>query len=209
MAVLAKDDFDRPDDPVAVGINWQVAAGLGDWSLVGNTARPTNFGGECCTDYRAGVVPFPDDQYSEVMIVSTTGTADTSGAGVEVRGQTSPDSRYRGYANKAASNNTCLAKHVNGTFTLLAQGTAAWADGDAIRLEVEGTTLRLIRNGAEVVLTVVDASLASGQPGLTYSSTLTAAIVEDWEGGDLIAERSTEAVFDDTYGNPKTNPKVF
>jgi hypothetical protein len=209
VAVLAKDDFNRPDDAVVLGTNWQVAAGLGGWSLLNNAAQPSNFAGECCTDYRAVIVPFPDDQYSEVVIVSTTGTADTSGIGVEVRCQTSPDSRYRGYANKAASNNTCLAKHVSSTFTLLAQGTAAWADGDAIRLEVEGTTLRLIRNGAEVVLTVVDASLASGQPGLTYSSTLTAAIVEDWEGGDFIAERSTEAVFDDTYGDPKTNPKVF
>jgi hypothetical protein len=192
VAVLAKDDFNRPD-ATNLGAAWIVAPSYGEWDIAGNAARPDNFAGECMSDYQLSAVTFPDDQYSQVVIVSMTGTADTSGVGVEVRSSTFPDSRYRGYANKAASNNTCLAKHVSGTFTLLAQGTAAWADGDEIRLEVEGTTLRLIRNGeGSPVIELSDSSIASGQPGLTYSTTLTAATVENWEGGD-----------------PKTNPQVF
>jgi hypothetical protein len=209
VAVLAKDAFDRPD-AATLGSDWVHPSGMEEWKVVGKTAQPVNLAAECIDLYLTASVAFPDDQYSEAVIVSMTGTADTSGVGVEVRGATSPDMRYRGYACKAATNNTCLAKHVSGTFTLLAQGTAPWADGDSIRLEVEGTTLRLIRNGQDPpVIELSDSSIASGQPGLTYSTTLTAATVGNWEGGDLIPERSTEAVFDDEHGNPVKNPKVM
>jgi hypothetical protein len=183
MTVLAADSFHRTNENPMAG-DWGAIAGQTYFELLSFEAIPHDAFAENGAVWLNG--DWPDDQYSEVKISQLTGGVDTSGIGCCVRSKTdgATQTLYRGYACKVATNNTCITKVVGGTFTLLAQATAAWVVGDTLRLTVQGTTLTVSRNGV-AVLTVTDAAVTAGNPGLAYSSTVTTSAVDSWQGGDL------------------------
>jgi hypothetical protein len=87
--------------------------------------------------------------------------------------------------SKAATNNIVISKQVSLSFTTLAAFNATWVDGDILRFEIQGNTLRAYQNGNKIETDVFDTSLGSGTPGIIYSSTSTAAAIDDFQGGDL------------------------
>jgi hypothetical protein len=126
----------------------------------------------------------PDDnQYAEVVF-----TAGGIGyIGPAVRMATGADSRYGAYTNGTDS---FLFKIVAGTFTQLGATGPAFSNGDTLRIEANGTTIRLLKNGAESI-SVTDSSLASGRIGITGYSSDTNTQATSWTGGNLSAGSST------------------
>jgi hypothetical protein len=89
---------------------------------------------------------------------------------------------------------TRLIKIVNGSATTLHSASVAWASGDTVELEVEGTTLTGMKNGSALggSFTQTDTSLTTGKPGiLGATDTDTSATGKNWVGGNLTAGDST------------------
>lgn len=186
MAIIATDGFNRanttgPD----MGTDWTVVDtggfGTGGLQIVSNTCQPNGLGSDKCELFTNAT--WPSDQYAQTK-VTITGTNTDSGLGVVVRGG-SDATLYWAVVCKAASNNVSVAKKIAGSFTLIGRRTATWVDGDTLRLEVEGTTLRVYQNGAQLGADFTDSSVGSGTPGVVYSTAITSGSMDDWEGGNL------------------------
>jgi len=179
---IATDNFNRSDDP-SLGANWTEMRSGATFDLVTNSARPGNLGFDCHAFWNAD--SFPDDQYAQAAI-TVTGTTSQTGPGVVVRASGLDGTRnfYAVHVDHAASNNVEISKRVAGTFTHLAYFTTTWVDGDVVKLSAVGTTIAVYQNGS-LLGSTTDASVSSGSAGVTYSSTATAAIIDNWEGGSV------------------------
>lgn len=195
MAALATDDFNRADTVGPdLGPNWtNVAAGgmaVNGFQIVSNAVAPTTTGSDKLEFYSG--VAWPADQYSQAK-VTVSGTGADAGVGVAVRCDTD-GSQYRAVVNKAGANNVGIHRQIGASFLNLGTRTTTWVDGDALRIEVQGTTIRVYQNGAQLGADVTDTGLASGSAGIAYSSTTTSASMDDWEGG--------------TFSLPSDNPPI-
>lgn len=144
-----------------------------------------------CAACWIGSGTFTDDQYSSLTIVNTpAGSSSSAAVGVIVRasGNAGTRSFYEFYIDGAATVNTTLVKWVSGTRTVLNTSTSpTWAAGDKIELEVEGTTVRAMKNGVALggSYTTTDSSVTTGSPGVTVSA---AQIMGDnWNAGNMTA----------------------
>jgi hypothetical protein len=181
---IATDNFNRSDDP-SLGANWTEMRNSFSFDLVTNSARPTNPGFDCHAFWNAD--SFPNDQYAQAAI-TVTGTTSQTGPGVVVRASGFEGTRnfYAVHVDHASSNNVEISKRVAGTFTHLAYFTTTWVDGDVVKLTAVGTTIAVYQNGS-LLGSTTDASVSSGSAGISYSSTATAGIIDDWEGGSVSA----------------------
>lgn len=182
MSVLATDDFNRANETPLAG-NWTTVTSETNSNLSSNTVVPSVLSNDS-TVYRNDITP-PNDQYSQAKITVNNNSGGGIGQGVAVRVATGARTYYRVVADHAASNNVELGAMVAGTFTPIWTRTQAFTDGDTFRLEVQGTTLRVYRNGVQIGADSTDSNIASGRFGLSYSSTATSASADDWEGGDF------------------------
>lgn len=189
--MIAYDNFDTADADLA-GANWGVrdpAGGLG-WDIVSNKIQPHTYAGDRANVYTSGT--FANNQYAQAVVAGVTGTG---GPGVGVAVRMTPTNLtlnanttyYAACVNAAASNNVTVFRVVADAFTQITQRTQAFSDGDMLRLEASGTTLRVFRNGVQLGADITDANIASGSPGVAYNSTITAGTLDDWEGGDITA----------------------
>ena len=181
MAVLATDTFTRADN-LDLGTDWDVPTGGSAFQLLNNAAAPRNPDTDAVESNNSAT--WPNDQYAQCA-ATVSGTTSTAGPGPAVRIATGALTLYRCVVSHAASNNVELAKIVSGTYTQLALRTQAWTDGDVLRLEVAGTTLKVFRNGTQMGANVTDSSIASGRAGIGFSSVTTSASLDNWEGGDF------------------------
>jgi hypothetical protein len=81
-----------------------------------------------------------------------------------------------------SSSPAALYRLDNGVFTFL-QTVSATTNGDTLRLEIEGDTLRAYINGVQTGIDQVDATYASGSAGILCFDTT--GSVDDWEGGNI------------------------
>lgn len=185
MATLATDDFNRANaDPI--GGNW--VGHLFDFRIVSNRATPSDDGENSRARY-TGTTP-PNDQWAEAKIY---GSSDLyTGCGVSIRISTSVNSGYHVVASPgeggSGGNNIYLGKYVSDVETEIWTRDApggTFTTGGTVRLEAQGTTLRVFVNGVQVGTDSTDASLASGQCGLYYSSTGTVPEADDFALGDF------------------------
>ncbi len=182
MSTLATDDFNRADaDPI--GGSWTTASSNSAMKIVSNACQPSSLPADCGAYYNA--ISWPDDQYSQCKI-TVNDTASGSGPGVYVRLASGAFTCYRAVASHATTNNVELAKFVAGAHTAIWQRTQSFTDGDTLRLEVQGTTLRVFINGVQVGADATDSSVTTGNAGVAYSSQSVSASLDDWEGGDLV-----------------------
>lgn len=175
-------------------------AGNGTWSfpetgnsqftITSNKAGPPNLSLDAGSFWTAGT--FPADQWAQVTISALTGGSAGSnrGIGVMLRGSTSAHTEYRITVNNAVGVNTFITKFVTGTNTSVCTATASpvWAVNDVVYAEIQGTTLKVFRGGpggTQITGTCTDSSIASGVPGVVYSSTMTTASVTNFSAGDF------------------------
>jgi hypothetical protein len=176
MAVA--DDFNRADG--ALTSPWVQMVGGQNIAIVSGQVHCDVSGSYALARYNAA---FATDQYSEVLVAGV-GTG-TRGAGVACRINPAADRQaYLAYDFFG----TIRVARINGSGgpaeNLLDTKNVTLVNGDVLRIEVEGSTIRTLVNGVPIS-SVTDATYAAGQAGLfaiTDSQRL-----DDWEGGDLAA----------------------
>jgi hypothetical protein len=172
------DDFTASADPL--GGSWTTITGQGAMRSVVGIVEPSNSTGDAGSVYSGGT--FATNQWCEADITTLGTGGGGQGIGLAVRAVT--NSFYRLVMDGSGSSNMELGKIVNGSFTSLATRTVTYVDGQVLRLEVSGTTLKIIYNGSQVGATVSDNAILSGKPGLAYSSLATSSELDNWKAGD-------------------------
>jgi hypothetical protein len=189
MAVLATDDFNRANS-TGLGANWTAGALSDTLNVNANACVPAVLPGNDCYYAYTGIT-WPNDHYAQIKVTVTSTGGGGVGGGVAVRRTGDGTTRYRAVVDHAASNNVSLDRFLSGAYQNLALYTSAWTDGDVLRLEAQGSSLRVYRNGTQIGTTFTDANIASGSPGIDYSSSVSALTMDDWEGGDLTGGPTT------------------
>jgi hypothetical protein len=182
MALPFTDNFNDGDLT-----NWTTLTSSDAWTNPGTVAQ-CNISGALACMYVSSESPSAD-QYAQAVLAQDIESVDaTFGCGVAVRCSTSAKTCYLAYCNTVASGEVCLAKYVAGTRTeITSDNTGATpALGDVLRLEVEGTALRVYLNG-NLRISTTDASIATGNFGIAGTVFNDFPIgVDDFEGGNLV-----------------------
>ncbi len=205
------------DNGALTGGNWTQLNT--DWSSVtGGTvfaASASNGSNEGAAVW-SGTGSFTDAQYAKITIGGLAFLNSAHAIGVIVRASTDTNAArdfYFAYvaADTAAPNYTpVLGKVVNGTRTVLHSATVAWANGNTLSLEVDGTTLTVFKNdvalGGSFIQT--DASLSTGKPGICANGP--APTGDDWEGGNITAGGGSIGLEDPVWLSleQQTNPII-
>ena len=182
MTTLASDNFNRADG--GLGSNWTTTTGDSAPTIVSNAVRVSATATGNSAFYNA--VTWPNDQWSEVVISACSGTGEV---GAIVRAAPAANTYYyaavQGTLGAGAAVN--IHKFVAGTFSPMVNTTATVVANDVLRLEAEGTTIRLKINGS-TVLSTTDGSISSGSAGVSPyvdSGADTQSILDSWQGGDF------------------------
>lgn len=176
----ASDDFNRPDEsPISTSGGWSLKRSTGSgfpntFSIVSNKAQSP---GDAIHFYTGAAKTA--DQYAE--LIANSATNPDGGPSVRIDTNLASDTWYT-YDNFFSGGE--IWKVVSGSITNIVVHNASDTLSTQIRLEVEGTTLRLYYAGIQSLNTpVTDTSISTGQPGMFgYNSTHP---FEDWKGGDL------------------------
>jgi hypothetical protein len=186
--VAVTDDFER----ASVGGNY--SNGHGNYGICEITGS-SDLRAEGTTLARAikrDNETFDDDQYAEV---TTSAFADNTSTFLQcqVRFQASTAECYVASAQPQGDDTVDIfLEHNDGAGTFTAIGSTVnvsgeSGSGDVLRLECEGTTLRVYFRGT-LRKTETDSTLTSGHPGcgLLASSNVNDVLIEDAEFGDLV-----------------------
>jgi hypothetical protein len=174
---MPTDDFNRADS-TDLGANWTPPSAYSPMQIVSNAVRPTVTTDTNSGEYYAGT--FTNDQYSQVVIKALPASSFV-GCGPAVRMSASAG----GYT---VAVNTVAGIHLYGPSGVIGSyGETTPAVNDLIRLEAEGTAIRVYQNGT-LRISTTDSNIASGNPGIfAYANGQTLADIQldDWEGGNL------------------------
>jgi hypothetical protein len=175
------DNFTRANNS-DLGASWTVAAGFVSFKITSNVAEPSSYASECAEVYTG--VEWNNDQWSEVTISNLdSGAPYYAGPGAMCRASTG-GGNANCYRAVGGINGWFVEKWVNGTYTELASSsTPTFANGDRIKLELQGNVYRFYKNGTTLITSGTDNSLASGNAGITYSTTTTTGNITLWTGG--------------------------
>lgn len=205
----ATDNFNRANETPLAG-NW-TTTGIA-MNLTGNVAVPSATGSDCGARYSGAT--WGNDQSSSAKLATTDTAGGGVGPGLLVRWSAAATTGYRLVATHAATNNIELSRFIAGAFTVLVGFTQAWTDGDTWELRVIGpataAVLGMYVNGTLVRTFTDNSSIASGFPGIAYSSTAANATIDDWTGTDTFVvpapaiESSNPTADNDTGGAATT-----
>lgn len=194
--LVASDVFDYANgdlETVASGIWRSIWAFFGNANVVGNVVKGGNSAGG--GERYVGAGSFTAAQYAKITFAGLAFTNDY--VGVLLRASAEYDDGNTNtrdtYGVRMRDDNggdpgnrlTEIYKTINGTTTVLASGRYSWGNADTLEGEVDGTTIRAMKNGA-VLFTATDSDLADGRPG--FLSVGADCSVTSWEGGNLVAD---------------------
>jgi hypothetical protein len=176
------DNFNRANENPLAG-NWTVSTASGDdkLQLLTNAVTYAAIGSDSeafWTSWASG-----DDQYSQAEITAGSTGGSGEGIGVCVRRSSTASTKtlYRLVIDHTGDYE--LSKLVAGVFTSLRTGTVSYVAGQKLGLSVLGTTLKIWYNNSQVGSNVIDSSIASGLPGIAYSSSDSGATLDNWDAG--------------------------
>jgi hypothetical protein len=190
---LGEDNFQRANETPLASPWLRIGNGVSTFNLTNNQVV---YGIDTQdADYYYSGVAWPANQYSQVRLIASGNVGVGVGPGVALRGNDSSANRqfYRIVVSDYVdgTNGTApieIAKFLNGVWSLVAVRYAGeWRNGDMLRGEIIGSTIRVYRNGIQVGTDVTDSSITSGRAGITYSSTLVNSAILSWEGGEMPA----------------------
>lgn len=175
-------------------------------NLTTNQVVPSSLANDCSARYSGRA--WANDQSSSAIFTST-GTSGQDGTGLAVRAASGARTYYRFTVNHASSPNAEIRRFLAGVSAQLdSWDLTAFSDGDRFTFRVSGPQtaafLEVLRNGVSVRTFTDNSTIASGSPGLAYSSTLTGATWDDWEGGELVADAAVQVPV--TYPPRKFGP---
>lgn len=142
--------------------------------------------------YWSGAGTFTNDQYATAVVTGLSNPGGNNAVGIVLRCSTDTGAGrdcYRIYVYEDSTTAIKIDKVVNGTVTNLATtSVGAFANGDTVEGEVEGTTLRAYRNGVQVGTDITDSALTTGKPGVCGVLGFGPGLFgDDWVGGNLTA----------------------
>jgi hypothetical protein len=147
MSVLATDDFNRANN-TDVGASWTPQSGETRFGIVSNTAQPSVTNADCGEQYSG--LTWPNDQYAQAKTTVDAGTwSNQDGIGVGVRMAAAADTLYRAVINNNASNTIAIDRRTAGAATNLGFRSVTYGAGGVLKLEVQGTTLKVYYNGVQ------------------------------------------------------------
>ncbi len=168
-----RDNFNRANG--ALGSNWSSSGGAAAYTIVSNTAASSNAEVEEAVWWNA--TTFAADHFAEVTITTVSANA-FIGPAVRI---SSGGNYYGFYGDNSAR---YLIRVVGGTWTSLATTGTGFANGNVVRLEVEGTTLRAYINGV-LWTSTTDSNLSSGSAGITSWANNADGRLDDFTAADL------------------------
>ena len=172
------DNFNRANENPLAG-NWTKLTGAGhDFQLITNEMGGTGTTNDSAYYWNPDTPP--NDQWSEIQAGTALGT--TSDWGPCCRCSTTAFSLYTA---SAFSTDEQLGKFITATYTtILSITTTNIVSGDILRVEVQGSTLRYLKNGVEQTGSpATDTSLTSGRWGVYMTNTNPR--LDNWQGGDF------------------------
>jgi hypothetical protein len=203
MAQVATDNFSRPNAGT-LGSNWTPLLGSNDGALqiVGGTVESTAPSPVIGKEMYYGGLTWGPDQYSEVEILTASGTG-YEGPAVRM---TSNDTHYACVVTNTGAGTASVAILLDqaGTYTTLAtSNTAAVVPGDTVRCSVRGTAIVMSDQTSDAtLLTVTSGALTSGYPGLVDSGgsdNVTNYSMMNWAAGELVAPMTPQQVASDNF----------
>lgn len=175
----ATDDCARSNEtPLSKSGAWSTSTGVAQLDLISNKIQNHTADTDSGMRY-TGVTTIPD-QYAEITI-GTVGGGDF-GASVSMQS----DGRMLLTTNYNAASIFIFERQADGTFNQLANPAGVYANGDVIRLERFGTTLKVYQNG-----TLLDTVTAyTSMPGGTFGIFGFAGDyrISSFTGGKLVAD---------------------
>lgn len=188
--LVASDDFNR----ASLGANWaQLNTFAATVQITTSTICTATAGstGNAGAARWVGAGTFTDDQYAEVEIGGLAYISDDYFTGVCCRASSDQDGSRDHYWARVSANaggpnyTTAFGKVVNGTVTTFHSASSAWANTDLLSLEVEGTAIRLCKNGTPLggSFSTTDASLTTGLPGMYCANSI--AYANAWAAGNM------------------------
>jgi hypothetical protein len=180
------DSFNRANEtPLASG--WTTGTSDVAFNLTGNVAVPSDASvNDDCSIYTGAT--WGNDQSSKAKLTCTGTAGGSAGVGLCLRHAAAAKTYYRFALDHAASNNMCIDRFVAGAHAILVTWTQTFTDGDTFEYTVTGpqtaSVLTVYRNGTQVQQFTDNSTIASGTPGLSFSTSETAATVDDWVGTD-------------------------
>jgi hypothetical protein len=190
LALPATDAFTRTDAD-NLGANWTNWAGdtstsAGRFSVVSNEASSGSnmtFGGSYWN-----ADSFNNNQSSEATV--STAPSGTGYHGVMVRATGSTSLDFNGYGFLCNDSLGRIEEFNNSVDTpsTLQGSLSTCADGDVIKITVEGTTIKAFVNGVQTGSNQTDATLASGSAGIyAYSTGTGNSQFTTWTGDNVAA----------------------
>lgn len=185
----ATDDFNRANETPLAG-NWSAGSGDTAFNLASNAAFSPDDSVDRCSIYTGA--SFGNDQSSKAKLTTSGTSGGGAGPGLCVRHAPAARTFYRLATDHAASTNVEFGRFVAGSFTVLGSFTQAWTNGDTWEFRAVGpaaaTVLTIYLNGALVQTFTDNSSLASGSPGISYSTTSISGTIDDWVGTDTFTD---------------------
>lgn len=175
---MATDNFNRANE-TPLASPWTNSDGA-NYNLSSNAVTGAGGDGDRLW-YRSGAASSAD-QYAQATQVAGP-TSDDWGPAVRV----GSNGTKSGYIHNVYVNEERLFKFVNGAFTIILSHNVDAANGDVVRVEAEGSTIRAKINGSQVTGSpVTDTSLTTAGNGVGLYSWGSGGTLDDWEGGDLV-----------------------
>lgn len=173
--------------------NWtQWRPGTGVCAIASGHLHTTTVGASLGCYYSA--VSFDNDQYAQITIPTMPAASHEVGVFVQAQGSDATRDGYRlNVEGNANPRNYSLMRWDNGSITsTLKSGTQTFNNGDMLRLEIVGTTLRMYRCTPTCTQFGTDATdgtpLTGGYPGVSFfNNSSDSAIADDFEGGNCSA----------------------
>ena len=210
---LATDDWTAhaDDADIADQSYWQDINVSGNGAvIVETTAGPVAQGRGGAASYDDGAAAvwtgagsFDNDQWAEITL-KTSWQSIAYHSGVIVRASTDTDANRDCYFLAVMHDGnglltTTLGLITDGTPSIIYQeASIAWATNDTLSLEVEGTALRGMQNGALINASFdeTDATLSTGNPGVWAAGVRTGGDLGalDWEAGNFVGGATTSDV---------------
>lgn len=173
------DDFNRTDAVSDLGANWTDCLGLG--LGISSNACYNALGDVSAANFVTGTTQTAD-QYAQVVIGNPGSNRYFS---VLVRGSGADGTRSCYQITAGGTNELYISRVTSGSSTDIQTGTLTLNNGDVLRGEAEGTTLRLKINGVQQI-TQTDSNHTSGLTGLEiFRSNITTCTMENFEAGDI------------------------
>jgi hypothetical protein len=172
MALPASDNFNRADS-TSLGANWTEVL---DNAEVKSNAFIGNVGGGITTIARWTADAFNADQKAQCLVPDNYG-------GPCARVQSNGNGYWALYGSSAST----LYRVDGGTGALTSLGALTSGTNITARIEAEGTTIRVYRNGT-LDLSVTDSNYASGAAGI--GNYFVAVGCDDWTADNLAAAAS-------------------